>query len=414
MGETGDKVEVEETAPHFVTADDWKQDDEWDDLEDHVFIIEVAIRECFNQFKSRVRHHAAELESKLEEFGFIHESQRLNGVRNFASKIKLVLNLIEKEVESRDDYQPSLAQLRLGEDESMEGDETVDQLLWRSEDVDSMESTNQVPHSDVVESTESATEDPIEWMEMISVDDQLRKLELNDGLSKKPFEEITKDLALKEKQLEEKYQTLQAREEHCNKRLEEIKMKEKQLEQVKKQYEHHFKEMEFKMQKHLQLSSNVPTPNLPGIPHLPPLQEPPIYHKSSSQINQLAQQSTPQVPTAENLPGVPHDHPEPQVNHLSTSQLRLPEQLGLPICPISHISSSQISPLSQKSTSASNVHILTCGMNLAQPGPAQQSTSTSNVHVLPHAMNIVQQSTSSASNVHIFPNVMNTDSHQRL
>ncbi|KAK8652560.1 hypothetical protein V6N13_126591 [Hibiscus sabdariffa] len=355
MGETGDKVEVEETAPHFVTADDW--DDEWDDLEDHVFIIEVAIRECFNQFKSRVRHHAAELEAKLEEFGFIHESQRLNGVRNFASKIKLVLNLIEKEVESRDDYQPSLAQLWLGEDESMEGDETVDQLLWQSEDVDSMESTNQLPHSDVVESTESATEDLIEWMEMISVDDQLRKLELNnDGLSEKPFEEITEDLALKEKQLEEKYQALQAREEHCKKRLEEIKMKEKQLEQVEKQYEHHFKEMEFKMQKHLQLSSNVPTPNLPEIPHLPPLQEPPIYHKSSSQI----------------------------------------------------------SLLSQKSTSASNVHILTYGMNLAQPGPAQQSTSTSNVHILPHAMNIVQQSTSSTSNVHIFPNVMNIDSHQRL
>ncbi|KAK8979180.1 hypothetical protein V6N11_009390 [Hibiscus sabdariffa] len=359
---------------------------------------------------SRVRHHAAELEAKLEEFGFIHESQRLNGVRKFASKIKLVLNLIEKEVESRDDYQPSLARLRLGEDESMEGDETVDQLLWLSEDVDSMESTNQLPQRDDVESTESATEDPIEWMEMISVDDQLRKLELNDGLSEKPFEEITKDLALKEKQLEEKYQALQAKEEHCKKRLEEIKMKENQLEQVEKQYEHHFKEMEFKMQKHPQLSSNVPTPNLP------PLQEPPICHISSSQINQLVQQSTPHVSAAETLPGVPHDHPlhEPQVNHISTSQLTLPEQLGLPIHPINHISSSQISPLSQKSTSASNAHILTYGMNLSQPGPTQQSTSTSNVHILPHAMNIVQQSTSSTSNVHIFPNVMNIDSHQRL
>ncbi|KAK8716463.1 hypothetical protein V6N13_043770 [Hibiscus sabdariffa] len=65
----------------------------------------------------------------------------------------------------------------------------------------------------------------------------------------------------------------------------------------------------------------------------------------------------------------------------------------------------------QQSTSTSNVHILTYGMNLGQPGQAQQSTATSNVHILPHAMNVafpglVQLSSSSTSNVRIFLNVM--------
>ncbi|KAK9037486.1 hypothetical protein V6N11_022397 [Hibiscus sabdariffa] len=50
-GKNKDREEVEEKAPHSITADDW--DDEWDDLEDHLLIIEAAIRECFNQFKLR-------------------------------------------------------------------------------------------------------------------------------------------------------------------------------------------------------------------------------------------------------------------------------------------------------------------------------------------------------------------------
>ncbi|KAK8672702.1 hypothetical protein V6N13_111066 [Hibiscus sabdariffa] len=51
-GKNKDREEVEEKAPHSITADDW--DDEWDDLEDHLLIIEAAIRECFNQFKLRL------------------------------------------------------------------------------------------------------------------------------------------------------------------------------------------------------------------------------------------------------------------------------------------------------------------------------------------------------------------------